>query len=310
MDERTERMLREAADKIAPTWDEDRAKRVRQAMAARKRARARMRSAASAVAAIMAMTLFGSGRWAQATEALRRLWARVVVSSVGDAPTEEPSASAAPVDPLRPAGRASPKPDPAPVVDPPSVIASDTPGGASAEAPSATAPAPVTTPRVAASAAHKAPASDWRSLAREQDFNAAYAAIRATPSDVKDEAEDLLLASDVARLSKHPDEAVAPLQKIIGDHSSDARAPLAAFTLGRVLLDLKRPADAADAFAKARALDHTGRGSLAEDALAREVEAASLSGDAARARARAEEYLRDYPNGVRAAVVRRLGGAQ
>jgi hypothetical protein len=53
---------------------------------------------------------------------------------------------------------------------------------------------------------------------------------------------------------------------------SDPRAPLAAFTLGRVLLrELARPREAAAAFAQARAL--APRGPFVEDALAREVEA-------------------------------------
>jgi transmembrane sensor len=163
-------------------------------------------------------------------------------------------------------------------------------------APSASSPKPA--PKLTA---------DWRSLARNQDFARAYDALRSGPPDVRDEPQDLLLASDVARLSKHPEEALAPLRKILRDHRKDSRAPVAAFTLGRVLLqDLKRPGEAADAFADARALDPNG--TLAEDALAREVESAALTGDAARARTRAEEYVTRYPNGARVGSVKRHGG--
>ncbi|EFX60120.1 hypothetical protein DAPPUDRAFT_125457, partial [Daphnia pulex] len=79
----------------------------------------------------------------------------------------------------------------------------------------------------------------------------------------------LLLLADVARLSHHATEAVPPLQKLLLAHASDPRAPLAAFTLGRVLLDeLGRPREAAESFQHAQQLDPTGP--LAQDALARE----------------------------------------
>jgi transmembrane sensor len=75
---------------------------------------------------------------------------------------------------------------------------------------------------------------------------------------------------DRARRLGRPAEAVAPLRKIVD--SGDARAPAAAFTLGRILLDeLHRPADAAAAFARARELAPDGP--LAADARAREREA-------------------------------------
>ena len=47
---------------------------------------------------------------------------------------------------------------------------------------------------------------------------------------------------------------------------------------------------------------------LAEDALAREVEAAGRAGDKRRARALAEEFVARYPDGRRASAVRRAGG--
>jgi transmembrane sensor len=82
---------------------------------------------------------------------------------------------------------------------------------------------------------------------------------------------------------------------------------LAAFTLGRVLLEeLGQPNEAAAAFARAEAL--APRGALAQDAIAREVEAWSRAGEVSRARARAEEYLRRYPEGRRIRSVRHFGG--
>jgi transmembrane sensor len=148
----------------------------------------------------------------------------------------------------------------------------------------------------------------WRALARDGDYQAALTRLKLEGSEtVRDVPEDLLLAADVARLGGQPDRAVGPLSRIISSHATDSRAPLAAFTLGRTLLDqLGRPRQAAKAFATAQRLDVTG--SLSEDALAREVECWSRAGETEQARSRAEAYLTRYPNGRRIQFVRRLGG--
>lgn len=148
----------------------------------------------------------------------------------------------------------------------------------------------------------------WRALARDGDYQAALARLKLEGAEtVRDVPEDLLLAADVARLGGQPDRAVGPLSRIISSHASDSRSPLAAFTLGRTLLDqLGRPRQAAKAFATAQRLDTTG--SLSEDALAREVECWSRAGETEQARSRAEAYLTRYPNGRRTQFVRRLGG--
>jgi len=120
-------------------------------------------------------------------------------------------------------------------------------------------------------------------------------------------AESLLAAADAARLQGRAQDGAALLRRILNEHRSDPRAPLAAFTLGRVLLmELGQPRHAAAAFAEARAL--APGGPFAEDALAREVEAWAKAGDQAKARARAQDYLRSYPTGLRAPAVRALGG--
>ncbi len=148
--------------------------------------------------------------------------------------------------------------------------------------------------------------SPWRPLAEKGQYDEAHAALKkAGPNAVRDETADLLLAADVARLGGYPAEAVPYLERVMRAHSSDPRAGLASFTLGRVLLDeLGRPGEAADAFARARA----GGGPLAEDALAREVEAASRAGDLTRSRELAREYQARYPHGRRAKAVSRFGG--
>jgi transmembrane sensor len=94
---------------------------------------------------------------------------------------------------------------------------------------------------------------------------------------------------------------------VVRDHGKSPVAPLAAFTLGRVYLDkLGQPDKAATAFERARGLAPTG--SLAQDALAREVEALSKGGNAQRAYLRAQQYLRQYPTGRRLRAVQLYGG--
>jgi transmembrane sensor len=148
--------------------------------------------------------------------------------------------------------------------------------------------------------------SSWRPLAEKGQYDEAHAALKkAGPNAVRDETGDLLLAADVARLGGYPAEAVPYLQRVMRAHAKDPRSGLASFTLGRVLLDeLGRPSEAADAFARARA----GGGPLAEDALAREVEAASRAGDTGKSRELAREYQTLYPKGRRAKAVSKFGG--
>jgi transmembrane sensor len=142
-------------------------------------------------------------------------------------------------------------------------------------------------------------------LAEDGDYEAAYAELLL--SGVRDNPGDLLLAADVARLSTHPDRAAQYLRKVLQRHATDSRAPLAAFTLGRILLDqLGRPHEAAEAFARTRRMAPSG--ALAQDALAREVESLARAGDEVRARERAEEYLSAYPEGRRRTAVRRYAG--
>ena len=145
----------------------------------------------------------------------------------------------------------------------------------------------------------------WKKLAQAGDYDRAYALMQGPGNTVRDDPEELLLAADSARLTGHTDRAVPLLRQLIARFPSDSRASLAAFTLGRVLLDdLDQPRDAATAF---RTASRYG-GPLEEDALAREVEAWSRAGDRASAKEAAQRFLATYPNGRRAAQVRRLTG--
>jgi transmembrane sensor len=178
----------------------------------------------------------------------------------------------------------------------------EVPAGATLEVPvSPAVEGPQTEPRPTAVAA-----ASWRPLAERGQYEEARRALRkAGPSAVRDDTTDLLLAADAARLSGHPAEAVPYLDRVLRGHARDPRVGLAAFTLGRVLLDeLGRPREAVDAFALVR----SAGGPLAEDALAREVEALSRAGDVTRSREQALLYRRLYPNGRRAKAVSRFGG--
>ncbi len=155
------------------------------------------------------------------------------------------------------------------------------------------------------------PPSAWRNLAQGGAFDEAYVTLKREGGSfaVRDEVNDLLLAADVARLSHHPAEAVEPLRQILRLHAGDPRASLAAFTLGRVLLEsLGEPREAADAFAEVRALAPGGE--LLADALARETEARAAAGDMETARTLAERYVKDFPTGARLRSVRRYGGLE
>lgn len=119
----------------------------------------------------------------------------------------------------------------------------------------------------------------------------------------------LFARADRARADGQPERALAPLRALTEQYPSDPRAPMAAFTRGRLLLEsLGRPREAASAFAQARRLG--ARGTLAEDALAREVDALRATGDLRSARARAELYRTLYPKGIRLHAVLRSGGLQ
>jgi transmembrane sensor len=95
----------------------------------------------------------------------------------------------------------------------------------------------------------------WRELARSGHHREAFATLGA--QGLRREVKrlgiaDLFQLADVARLSGHPADAVAPLQRIIDGFPSDPQAPLAAFALGRLQLDdLDRPQAAAAAFNRA-----------------------------------------------------------
>jgi transmembrane sensor len=147
----------------------------------------------------------------------------------------------------------------------------------------------------------------WRALAARRDFGAAYDALGPGGAESRARtatADDLLALGEVAHRSHHYAEAAGLYERFVGEHAGHPEAAMVGFTLGRLQLDqLASPRDAA------RTLDRARRGAvpryLLEDVLARLVEARARSGDAAGARAAAEEYARAFPGGRRAVDVRR-----
>ncbi|MEM6533698.1 MAG: FecR domain-containing protein [Myxococcota bacterium] len=146
----------------------------------------------------------------------------------------------------------------------------------------------------------------WQKLVETGQHDAAFEALQESGGTVRNEVAQLMLAADAARYSGHPQDAVIYFERVVREHSDDARAPVAAFTLGgmymRALRDSRK---AAEMFQAARRL--APQGPLAGDALAREVEAWARLGNTDKARAAAEEYLRVYPDGDQVSKVKRYG---
>jgi hypothetical protein len=150
-------------------------------------------------------------------------------------------------------------------------------------------------------------AARWVTLAGEKRFGEAYGLLRQVPLNALSDPNDLMLAADVARQAGRPERAVPFLERVVKEHAGTVSAQLAGFSLGKIYLDnLDEPALAARRFADVRAM--APGGGLAQDALAREVEAWARAGETSRARDGALEYARLYPHGRRLAAVRDLGG--
>ncbi len=111
--------------------------------------------------------------------------------------------------------------------------------------------------------------------------------------------ESLLEEADAARIARNPERAVVLYRRALAARPDATTA----MQLARVLRDdLRRPGEAADAFARARQI--APRGALADDALLHEVECRVAHGDVARARSVADDYLSHHPDGTTADRVR------
>lgn len=100
--------------------------------------------------------------------------------------------------------------------------------------------------------------------------------------------------------------AIQTLRAVAGQSQTGSERSIAAFTLGKLLLDATgQPAEAARAFRAC--LKSSPPASVAEDALARLVEAEARLGNASAAHAHALDYERRYPAGRRLTDVQRWG---
>ncbi len=179
----------------------------------------------------------------------------------------------------------------------PDATAAALPDATAAALPDATAAA---LPDATAAAVPAAPAAAWRRALARGAYKKAYGTLGAQGLKREvartDLPQRLLELADVARLSGHPSQAVAPLDRLMTRHADSPQAGLAAFTLGRVYLDqLGEPAEAARAFEKAIGL-HPPNALLA-DCHARLVEAYARAGDVSRAKRAASRYRALFPGG-------------
>lgn len=174
--------------------------------------------------------------------------------------------------------------------------------------PAPSVPPPNTvTPVVARAPRTAAPArARWRELAAN-DPSAAYDTLgpdgfARTVRAATD--EDLDALGSLAHRSRHYPEAAEAFGRLVREHPRSPRAPLAAFTLGRLQAGpLQAPAEAARSFETALRLGLSR--DLAEDAWKRLVEAHEAAGDHRAAEATARAYLQQFPDGRHAAFARR-----
>jgi len=149
--------------------------------------------------------------------------------------------------------------------------------------------------------------SEWETLAENGDFRAAKAALDREggfqrASD-RASASQLLVLADIARASGGREQAAQALKRVLSAYDSAPEAPLAAWTLGNLLEQAGDRAGAAEAYATYRRLSPTG--DFAEDAAARQVDAALSQGNLELGTRAMEEYAQNFPKGRRLAELRK-----
>jgi len=110
-------------------------------------------------------------------------------------------------------------------------------------------------------------------------------------------ADQAMAMVDLARFSHETALAIEALRRVVDRYPSDPNAPIAALTLGNLLDHAGDTRGAAEAFQAYRAL--SPEGDFAEDALARQIEAALEQRDPVRARELMTQYEQEFPNGSR-----------
>jgi hypothetical protein len=149
--------------------------------------------------------------------------------------------------------------------------------------------------------------AEWEKLAESGDFLAAKAALDRDGgfdrAAARASASQLLVLADVARASGSRDQATQALRRVLSSYLSAAEAPVAAWTLGNLLEQAGDRSGAAEAYATYRRLSPTG--DFAEDAAARQVDAALSQGNLELGRRALEEYAQNFPTGRRLAELRK-----
>ncbi|MCA9600085.1 MAG: tetratricopeptide repeat protein [Myxococcales bacterium] len=157
---------------------------------------------------------------------------------------------------------------------------------------------------------------EWQRLAQQGEYLAARQAVERIggfdAAIANASADQLMILVDVARATGQRGRAVQALRRVVDQFPGDPNAPLAAWTLGTILERAGDRAGAAKAYAAYRAL--SPKGDFAEDALARQVEAAVQAGNLESARKLAQQYEKDFPKGrrlrdIRAQVAKLAGEA-
>ena len=118
----------------------------------------------------------------------------------------------------------------------------------------------------------------------------------------EDQARTLFEAAREARREGRSERAAALFAELVDQHPRDDRAPLAAFELGRLRLDVLHDTPGA-VEALERSLALSPRASFRQDALARLVSAYDRAGRGGECREVRDRYLREYPDGVHALEV-------
>jgi predicted Zn-dependent protease len=139
----------------------------------------------------------------------------------------------------------------------------------------------------------------WLQLADRGQYQHAYQALEEHGGFdavlLQASADELMILVDVARATGNRGRAIQALRRVTQSFVSDPNAPIAAMTLGRMLMQAGDHKGASEAFLLYRRL--SPQGDFAEDALASDIQAAVEEGNLERAQALAKQYETDFPDG-------------
>ena len=197
--------------------------------------------------------------------------------------------------PAAPTPAATPSPAPAPP----------------AEAPTEIAPPPALPTRAVSPAAAARPEPAWSELAAGGRYAEALATAEryGFPRLCRElDADGLLALGDAARYASSPARARQAFAALVRRFARDQRSQDALFALGRLEYEAGAPAAAARWFE--RYLAGARHPPLGEEAAGRLVEIYDQAGDGEAAARAARAYLKRHPDGVRAALARRILATQ